>query len=821
MENRIKYLEQVTQALMPHLREYLEAHNVGIVNGHFRCINPGHEDSTPSMGFVKGSNETIFNCFGCGAKGIIVNAAHFLEGKPLSGKEYVFGNLFYLADKYGIPYNDSFELTEEEIHERQIFRAYQEAADIVAEDQPIDYLKKRKWSVNMCREHHIGCVKSYEDFMTKLSNRGFERKFLEEIDFCPQLFTPEMLLFAVKDVKGRVVGFAGRDMNYETKTGAFKFRNTSSRCTIYNKGKILYGLNVAKEHTPPLYIFEGYPDWVTAQKHGLINSCAIGGTAMTYEHISLLKELGIKDVILCLDGDKPGQDKTERLLDEHFGGEQSLRVRIVKLPEEKGICDPDEFLEKKELEEFLKLPKLDAFEWRLSRFGYDFNKEDVCDRMIPLIVNEGNNIRRESMCKKLSEFTGVRLKAIQRQLDSILNYEEAQIKERENAEVRQVLNEIKEKDGDPVSIFENAAENIKRLRSTASDDIHSPDELVTYLTEVREKFEIRKPGLLGFKTGLAQFDEAFSGIPKEDAMITWAGDANTGKTGWMFNLAYRIAKYNDDALVLFMSIDDSRQQALPRLVALSAGLEIRQVTHPAQYTKTEEERARLEAGWREILMLVDSNKFSIKDVSQGTTLNFAENWIRWNQEKNPDRKVIFFLDNFHKLSDEYNKEERIRFKHASGRIHQMKNKLHITAVCTMETRKFMGTATNKRAQLADIAESKQMEFDNNMIGMIYNDLHARRQAADMIWVEEREGQTCKNPIVEIDIQKNKITDFKGTLYYKFSPIKSVFYECSEEEVNEFSGQYRDALQQVKDRRFPDKPATKFLSSMEVLNGEEF
>ena len=816
MENKGNYLDQLKQKLMPFLRDYLVEHNVEIVSsGQFRCINPDHEDARPSMGFVNGTKDQVFNCFSCGSKGTIIDAAHFIEGKPTSGKEFIYETLFYLADKYAIPYNESFEITEEELYERQVFKAYKEAADIISENQPIEYLKKRNWPVSLCRDHQIGWIEDYREFMKKMVNRGFNRQFLEDVDFSSQLFNPSMLIFSVKDEKGRVVGFAGRDMEYENKSGSFKFRNTSSKCPIYSKSKILFGLHIGKKHTPPLYIFEGYPDWVTAQKYGLENSCAIGGTALTYEHINLLKELGIKEIVLCLDGDKSGQDKTEKLLDEHFSGEESFRIHIVKLPDDKDQCDPDDFLDKNKLEDFQKLPRMDAFEWRLSRFSYDFDKENVCDLMIPLILNEPNNIKRETMCKTLSEFAGVRLKAIQRQLDTILNYEEAHIKEKENATVRQVMNEIKEKDGDPVVIFEVAAESLKRLRSATSDDLHSEGELISYLYEVKDKFETREPGLLGFETGWEMFDDAFSGIPKEDVMITFAGDANTGKTGLMFNLAYRLAKNNDDVLVLFMSIDDSRQQALPRLVAIAAGLEIRQVTHPSEHLSTDEDKKKLEAGWKEIMSFIDDKKFSIKDVSQGTTLNFAESWIRWNQDKYPDRRVIFFLDNFHKLSDEYHKDERVRFKHASARIHQMKNKLHISAICTMETRKFIGTSNSKRPQLADIAESKQMEFDNNMIGMIYNDMHARRQGADVVWMEEKGGQLVKKPIVEVDIQKNKITDFKGTLFYKFSPEHSVFYECKEDDVDESRGTYKRALKHVQDRRDPSPQSALFASSKEV------
>jgi len=816
MESKSAYLDSLKKKLMPFLKDYLQEHGVSISSGgKFQCINPKHNDEHPSASLHPNSKDQTFYCFVCGAKGTIIDAAAFLEGKPTTGREFIHDNLFYLANKYNVPYNDTFEVTDEELYEREVYKAYAEAEDIIVENQPIQYLKKRKWAVSLCREHGIGVVKSYDDFMTRLSNRGFTKTFLSDIDFNSQLFNPKMLLFSVKNQKGRTVGFAGRDMTYTKESRSFKFRNTSSKCPIYHKSKILFGMHIAKDHTPPLYIFEGYPDWVTAQKHGLTNSCAIGGTALTYEHLNLLKELNIRDVMLCLDGDSSGQDKTERLLDEHFSGEESLRVKIVKVPSDPSECDPDDFLDKNGLEAFRKLSLLDAFEWRLSRFPYDFNKEDVCDRMIPLIVNEPNNIRREGMCKQLSEFAGVRLKAIQRQLDTILNYEEARIKQRENAIALQVVNEIKDKDGDPAAIFEAAAEDINKLRSTASEDLHSSNELMSYMHEVRNKFDTREAGLLGFETGWPMFDEAFSGIPKEDAMITFAGDANTGKTALMFNLAYRIANNNEDACVLFMSIDDSRQQAIPRLVAIASGLQIRQVTHPTEYIKNDEDHAKLEAGWKDIMKLIESERFLIKDVSQGTDLRFGENWIRYMQDRCPDKQVIFFLDNFHKLSDEYHKEERIRFKHASGRIHAMKNKLHISAVCTMETRKFIGTGTSKRPMLADIAESKSMEFDNNMIGMVYNDMHAKRDEAKTIWVEEIDGEMVKKPVVELEIQKNKITDFKGTLYFKMSPEHSRFYECSNAEVGEFRGAYKEVLKNIMDKRNPKKPETGFISSSEV------
>jgi replicative DNA helicase len=293
-------------------------------------------------------------------------------------------------------------------------------------------------------------------------------------------------------------------------------------------------------------------------------------------------------------------------------------------------------------------------------------------------------------------------------------------------------------------------------------------------------------------------------------MITFAGDANVGKTGFMFELALRLAKLNENIMVLFMSIDDSRQQAIARLVALESGLRINQVSHPLQNIHTDEERITLESGWRSIRKLVEENKFSIKDNTHGNTLDFAEGWIRWAKENYPDREIAFFLDNFHKLGDERSQDERIRFKHASARIHAMKNKLHFTAICTMEIRKFVGGAS-QRPVLQDISESKQMEYDNNLIGMVYSDLHAKRQEAKVFWTELIDGVSVDKPVIEIDIQKNKISEFKGELYYKFSPEHSKFMESTGQEVADWKREYQSALQHVMDKKFPDGGENPFIS----------
>lgn len=799
-ETRVENLDKLIVELKPFLRRYLEERNVEINDaGKFKCINPDHKDEHPSCSLMGQADDTWFTCFSCGVRGNILNAANLIEDKPMSGREFITENVLYLADKYSVEHSE-INITPEEITLRRTYRAYEDAADIIIQDYPIEYLTKRNWSVSMCKELRIGFVKTYADFISKMLARGYDREFCEEIDLNSHIFNGGMLIFSVRDEKGKTVGFSSRDMAHTKESKKPKFINTSAKCQLYSKGAILYGLDIGKKTQPPLYIFEGYPDYVTAYKHGIKNVCAIGGTALTREHINLIKSLGISDIILALDADDAGRKRTDSLLDEYFGGDETLQVRVQAL--ESG--DPDEYIDKHGKEAFLSLPTLTPFQWRLAHFTYEDKPDFICDKMIPIILSDSNEVHRDCMLKELSEKTGVAYKIIRKQLDKQVNADEAKKDGVVQSKIRQLIKDLQYNKGDPATLLTVTAEELKQVNSEAVEAVVASTEVVSFIDSAKKEFENRKLGLQGWKTGYAAFDDAISGIPKQDAMITFAGDSNVGKTGFMFELALRLAKNNDNIMVLFMSIDDSRQQAIARLVALESGLMIRQVSHPIQNTVTEEDREKLANGWASIRKLVDSGKFSLKDNSQGSTLDFAEGWIRWAKENHPKKEICFFLDNFHKLSDERGADERIRFKHASNRIHSMKNKLNITAICTMELRKFMSGSVATRPALQDISESKQMEYDNNLIGMVYSDVHARRHDAKVFWNElNSAGEDIIKPVFEIDIQKNKISEFKDILYYKFSPEHSRFSEWAGSEVDEFRKEYTQAMKNLHDKKNPD------------------
>jgi DNA primase len=84
-------------------------------------------------------------------------------------------------------------------------------------------------------------------------------------------------MFPIKDVKNRVVAFGGRVLDDRLP----KYIN-SPDTIVYNKGRNLYGLNVAKNASlEKIVVVEGYMDVVSLFQRGVTNVVASLGTALT------------------------------------------------------------------------------------------------------------------------------------------------------------------------------------------------------------------------------------------------------------------------------------------------------------------------------------------------------------------------------------------------------------------------------------------------------------------------------------------------------------------------------------------------------------
>ena len=180
------------------------------------------------------------------------------------------------------------------------------------------------------------------------------------------------LMLPVIDVRGDVIGFGSRVLDKSEP----KYMN-SPDTPVYNKRRVLYGLNLArKTKRPNLILCEGNLDVVTLHQAGFDNAVASMGTALTEDQVRLLSRY-TKELVLCYDNDNAGKTATERALG--LLNNADFTVRVLQLPRRR--TESGEYV-KQDPDDFIKFQGADAFERLLSgsETGMDFRMEQIAGK---------------------------------------------------------------------------------------------------------------------------------------------------------------------------------------------------------------------------------------------------------------------------------------------------------------------------------------------------------------------------------------------------------------------------------------------------------
>ncbi|NQU64489.1 MAG: DNA primase, partial [SAR324 cluster bacterium] len=168
----------------------------------------------------------------------------------------------------------------------------------------------------------------------------------------------DRLIFPIRDFQGKVLGFAGRSVG----DGKPKYLNPPES-DLYKKSAVLYGIYEARDDIRKkrrAIVVEGYLDVIRLHEQSWTETVATCGTALTAEHIHILKRLGTENVILLFDGDKAGIKAAEKSAILFL--ENELDSRVMILPD--GL-DPDDYFKKYNNKDFNIL--LDQ-----ARYDYEF-----------------------------------------------------------------------------------------------------------------------------------------------------------------------------------------------------------------------------------------------------------------------------------------------------------------------------------------------------------------------------------------------------------------------------------------------------------------
>lgn len=792
----LENLEEVLAQLKPRLGDYLESQGID-PHRHFRCLNPEHHDDTPSCNLVPHSDGTVAHCFGCNESFNIFKAAHYLEDKPLSGPGFISDNVLYLAEKFGIE-TKLRALTDEEQYRLQSYRAYADAAQIICSFEPTPKIQeecqRRGWPLEAVNSLKIGWVSSFKDYLQAMLARGWSQDFLNDIDLGLRqgkphpIFSKDNLIFTICDEHGRPCGFAGRNLNYHPgRDQDRKFCNTATsvKCDIYQKSRRLYGLHLARKHQPPLYLVEGYADWVTLYLHGFRNVAALGGTAFTEQHLEVLLELGIRELVLALDGDEAGQRRTEQLIERHLAGHKDLRIQVLSLPAD---LDPDDFVRRHGIGAWRELRPVSGFAWRLSRFGTETDPQEIVEISLPYIVNEPSAVRRELMLRDLMAQTGFSFKSLNADLERLLNAREAARLELKEEIIDQAARVAKRNPEEAAMIFQQAITRIQEVDRAYNRDRLSADEFSDFLRLQceREQTKAREPE--GFRLGpdLEDVEPMLSGGDIYTALALLGGVNNAGKTNLLSKLALSIAQYNQDVTVIVHTIDDNREKFITRLAMQALGdeagnIELNWLKNPNYYSRFDPNlHFKHKLAYDRLQALAQDQRLVVKDVQLGANLTVIEGLLSYYRTRLPNRKIVFFLDNF-SLLDMLNHggQDHERVRQTMKEFKRLLTKYQAFAMATMEYTKIEPWERPTYNKLKGTAGAG---FDPDIIMHVYNDMRAYGQQSKYFHLGES-GERL--PTIEWIFDKNKVNGHAGkSVWLDMWPVKAQFKYVSPAEVEQ-------------------------------------
>lgn len=361
---------------------------------------PFHSEKTPSFSVTP--DKGIFYCFGCHKGGGVINFEMEIEGLSYGDAVRV------LAQRVGMAVPDDEEYQNRYRKQERLWAISKEAARFFVSQlyapagvEGLQYAQKRGMAKGTLTRFGIGFAPNNWDSLCKaMKAKGYTDEelldaglALKKNDSIYDRFR-NRLMFPIIDVRGNVIGFGGRVMD-DTKP---KYLN-SPESGIFNKGKNLFALNVAKKSKLGyLILVEGYMDAIALHQYGFDCAVASLGTSLTDEHARLLSRY-TDQVVLIYDGDEAGQNATKRAIPmlEKAG----LQVKVLQMRDAK---DPDEFLKKFGADRFRLL-----LEESSNRVEYQLR---AIQKKYDLSVDE----ERVKFISEAADFLGTLYSAVQREV---------------------------------------------------------------------------------------------------------------------------------------------------------------------------------------------------------------------------------------------------------------------------------------------------------------------------------------------------------------------------------------------------------------------
>jgi DNA primase catalytic core len=317
---------------------------------------PFHQEKTPS--FYVDPQGGFWKCFGCGAGGDVFSFVMQMEGLTFveAGER--------LAEKVGLEWKTAPDAAERTQRRREAQSVNDVAAAFFADNLYKDpsaeharaYVKKRGFTGETVKLFRLGyALDGWDGLLRHLRTRGVDEATAESMGLVKlgdhggryDVFR-NRLMFPITDVTGKIIAFGGRTLSADDPA---KYLN-SPETSVFKKGQTVYALSLARQAIAELgycIVVEGYTDVISLHQAGIRNVVACLGTAMTADHLKLLRRY-TERVTLTYDADAAGMQAALRNVALFEGSGVDVRVAVLPPGE-----DPDECVRRVGQEGFREL----------------------------------------------------------------------------------------------------------------------------------------------------------------------------------------------------------------------------------------------------------------------------------------------------------------------------------------------------------------------------------------------------------------------------------------------------------------------------------
>lgn len=322
----------------------------------FWACCPFHGEKTPS--FHVDDSKGFYHCFGCGVSG---DAVKFLmEQEGASFREAVE----QLAELAGLEVPEMRRTSPQEqerqkgLHDAMAAAAafFQAQLEMPRGQRARSYLVQRRHIEQAFIDRFgIGYAPDERQALRgHLKGEGFSDQVLIDAglvigpdpdDPATQNREPydrfrDRVIFPIRDRKGRIVAFGGRDLSGKSRA---KYLN-SPETPIFHKSSMLYNYDLAREgarRNGRLLVCEGYMDVIAFDRAGMDFAVAPMGTALTEDQLRVAWRT-VAEPLMCFDGDEAGRRAAYRAVELALPLlEPGKSLGFIMLPDGK---DPDDLL---------------------------------------------------------------------------------------------------------------------------------------------------------------------------------------------------------------------------------------------------------------------------------------------------------------------------------------------------------------------------------------------------------------------------------------------------------------------------------------------